>query len=130
MPNVTETYGGYNCKFIKPPPCIHQAKCPECHLILHDPYKSACCGYNFCYTCSQQVQRRNLPCPMCRKEIFEVKENKHLKCYLSRVKVLCTHSKVDCRWTGELGKLQAHLDETDHSSESLQHESTIECMGT
>jgi len=67
---------------------------------------------------------------MCRKEIFEVKENKSMKRSLSQLEVFCTHRKVGCRWTGELGKLQAHLDETDHSSESLQHENTIECMGT
>jgi len=53
-----------------------------------------------------------------------------MKRALNQLEVFCTYSKVGYRWTGELGELQAHLDKTDHSSESLQHESTIECMGT
>jgi len=118
MPNITETYGGYDCKFIKPPPRIHQAKCPECHLILRDPYESACCGYNFCYTCSQQVLRNNSPCPWCRNRKFEVKENGILKSYFNQLPVFCTYKIDGCTWRGKLESLQAHLNATDHSRES------------
>jgi len=117
-----ETYGGYDCKFIKPPPRVYQTKCPICHLILRDPYESTCCAYSFCYTCSRQVQRNNSPCPWCRKAKFEVKENISMKRSLMQLRIYCTYRIDGCTWRGELEKLQTHLDTTDHSSESLQHE--------
>lgn len=117
MPNVTETYGGYNCKFIEPPPRVYKTKCPVCHLILRDPYESVCCGYNFCYTCSQQIQNKNIPCPWCKKE-FEVKENRILKSYFNQLPVFCTYNIDGCTWRGKLESLQTHLNATDHSRES------------
>ena len=41
---------------------------------------------------------------------------------LNQLGVYCTYSIDGCKWRGELGELQAHLDNTDHSGESLQYE--------
>lgn len=114
-------YGGYDCKFIEPPPRVYQAKCPVCHLILRDPYEAMCCAYSFCYTCIQQVRRSNSSCPWGRKDKFEIKENVSMRRSLNQLEVFCTYSKDGCPWRNQLGNLQAHLDETDHSSECTVH---------
>lgn len=125
MPNVAvqkERFGGYDCEFIKPPPSVYQTTCPICHLILRDPYESTCCNHSFCCTCSQQIQQKNSPCPWCRNENFEVKENKSMRRSLNQLTVFCTDRRGGCKWRGELGDLQAHISESNHSSESLQQE--------
>jgi len=114
-----ETCGGYDCEFVKRPPRLFQTDCPICHLILRDPYEAMCCGYSFCYTCIQQDQRRRKCCPWCRKYNFEFFENVGMKRSINQLRVFCKYREGGCRWRGELGKLQDHLDKTDHSSESL-----------
>ena len=56
--------------------------------------------------------------------MFEVKENVSMKRSLNQLGVYCTYSIGGCTWKGELGDLQAHLDEAlpGHCSESLQYE--------
>jgi len=124
MPNGKGTYGGYDCVFIKRLQVYIKlpGKCPICRLILHDPYKGMCCAYSFCYSCSQRVQRNNSPCPWCRKKKFEVKENKGMRHSLNQLGVYCAYGVDGCTWRGELGELQAHLDNTDHFGELLQYE--------
>ena len=114
-----ETYGGYECEFIERPPSVFQTKCPICRLILRDPYEATCCAYSFCYTCSQQVRRNNSPCPWCRKDKFEVKENVSMRRSLNQLRIYCTYNIDGCTWRGELGELQAHINESDHSGESI-----------
>ena len=41
---------------------------------------------------------------------------------LNSLGVYCTYSIDGCAWRGELRELQAHIDKTDHSGESLQYE--------
>ena len=122
MPNGEGTSGGYDCEFTQPPPAVYQTTCPICHLILRDPYQATCCGYNFCYTCSQQVQRNNSPCPWCRKAKYEFQKDMGMGLALNKLGVYCTYSIDGCTWRGELRELQAHLDNSDHSRESLQYE--------
>ena len=113
-----ETFGGYDCEFVKQPTSAFQTECPICNLILRDPYQSKCCGISFCHTCSEQIQDKHKPCPTCREVNFEVFPNKGLKRSLNQLHIFCTHSKAGCRWTGELGELQNHLRESVHSGES------------
>jgi len=117
-----EEFGGYDCEFIKPPPSAYQTTCPICRLILRDPYEATCCDHSFCYTCSQQVQKDNSPCPWCRNDKLEVKQNRSMRRSLHQLEVFCTYRRGGCEWRGELRELQAHIHKTDHSSESLQNE--------
>ena len=115
------TSGGYDCKFVKPPPSAFQTECPVCHLVLCDPHQTKCCGTNFCQSCIQQVEANNKPCPNCRNNNFEVFEDKRLKRSLNQLHVFCTHSKHGCTWSGELGELEHHLITVEHSGELLQY---------
>ena len=104
-----ETFGGYDCEFVEPPPSAFQMECPICHLILREPYQVSCCGTSFCHTCIQRLQADNSPCPNCREENFEVFPNKSLNSSLKQLQVYCTHRKHGCQWRGELGDLDHHL---------------------
>ena len=104
-----ETFGGYNCEFVEPPPNTFQTECPICHLILCDPYQVTCCGTSFCHTCIQRLQADNSPCPTCKEDKFEVLLKKDLNRSLKQLHVYCTHRKDDCQWRGELGELDHHM---------------------
>ena len=113
-----EMFGGYDCEFVERPTSAFQTECPICSLILRDPYQSKCCGTNFCHTCCEQLQAEHKPCPTCREDSFELYCNKSLKRSLKQLHVLCTHSEGGCKWTGELGKIEQHLNNI-HSGESF-----------
>ena len=51
----------------------------------------------------------NNPCPHCNKRNFTDFPNKGLQQSLYQLKVRCTHQKEYCRWIGELGALDNHL---------------------
>ena len=117
-PAVGETFGGYECKFVESLPSAFQTECPICQLILHDPYQTKCCGINFCHSCIHQIQNDNKQCPTCRENV-EVFQNKGLRRSLDQLHVFCIHSKDGCKWSGELGELEHHLNEVVHSGKSL-----------
>ena len=109
-----EAYGGYYCDFVDLPPDAFETGCPICHLILRDPYQSKCCRNNFCQSCIEQVQADHKPCPMCRTDNFEVFPNKDFNDSLNQLHVSCIYSKGGCKWKGELGQLDHHLNEVVH----------------
>ena len=109
-----ESVGGYDCKFAEQPTSAFQTECPVCRMILRDPYQSKCCGKSFCHSCSKKIQAEHKPCPTCRKDNFEIFEDKGMKQSLSQLYVLCTHSKDGCKWKGELGELEHHMIEVIH----------------
>ena len=117
-----ETFGGYDCEFVEPPPSVLQTECPICSLILRDPYLTSCCGTHFCRTCSDRLQAEQKPCPTCREDNVELFANKSLKRSLAQLYVLCIHSKSGCTWRGELRELEHHLSEVVHSGELVQLE--------
>ena len=107
-----ETFGGYDCEFAEQPTRCFQTHCPICTMILRDPRQSKCCGENFCCSCIKQVRAKRKPCPTCRKDSFEVFEDKGLKQSLIQLHVFC--SEGGCKWNGELGELEHHLSEVTH----------------
>ena len=105
---TTVERGGYSCEFVKQPPKEVQVECPVCLQILREPYLVSCCGYSFCAICIKQVQTSNKACPTC-KEGFTVFPNKGLQRMLNNFNVRCSNEKEGCKWTGELGDLDNHL---------------------
>ena len=97
QPHSKEKFGGYDCKFVTPPPTAFQTECPICHMILREPYQTACCGQNVCRSC--------------------IIPNKGLRQSLIQLHVWCTFRENGCEWSGELGELERHLNEADHSGE-------------
>ena len=77
-PQQKMAFGGYDCKFVEPPPNAIQTECPICHFVLRDPYLINCCGNNFCHSCIRRIQDEHKHCPTCREDNFKVFSNMKL----------------------------------------------------
>ena len=112
--------GGFVCEIVDPPPeHFLQTECPVCLLTIREPHQVTCCGYSFCHSCIQQIKDKNKPCPTCKKEGFSDFPDMRLKRALYALKVHCSHQKDGCKWTGELGQLDAHLNEDPEPEKQL-----------
>jgi len=67
------------------------------------------CGHIFCETCIERVHEER--CPECNETKFTISYDKRLQKLLNNLQVHCTHQSDGCGWTGELGKLDGHLDD-------------------
>ena len=101
--------GGYECEFVEKPPKAFQTECPVCLLVLREPFQVTCCGYAFCRVCIERIKKDNKPCPCCNSKDFDKFEDKRLKRSLYEFKVYCTNKQQGCKWEGELGELDNHL---------------------
>ena len=101
--------GGYDCEFVERPSSkLVQADCPVCLLVLREPHQVMCCGYSFCRSCIQTARATQKVCPACNEE-FIIFPNKGLKRTLCDLRVYCSHRGLGCKWEGELGELDSHL---------------------
>ena len=122
---------GFSCEFVEEPPEMLQSRCSLCQLILREPFQVTCCGHSFCKDCIQPAMarerggegegergeggggggggERERQCPVCEDWYFECYPNKGLELPLYRLGVLCPNREQGCEWTGELAKLDRHL---------------------
>ena len=100
---------GFDCDFVEDPPKWLQTECPVCLLILRDPYQVTCCGKSFCRECTERVKADRKPCPCCKQDTFNDFPNKGLKQPLYGFQVHCSNKDESCKWMGELGQLDRHL---------------------
>ena len=100
---------GFDCEFVELPPDLFQSECPVCLQIIREPYQVTCCGYSFCRSCIEEIKTDNRSCPTCTNKGFSEFPNKGLKRSLYAFKVRCSHQKDGCKWTGELGQFDVHL---------------------
>lgn len=109
-----------DCEFKEKPSKGIQNECPVCLLVLRDPYQATCCGYTFCRVCIERVRADNRPCPCCNARAFNCFEDKRLKRSLNDFKVHCANKRLCCRWVGELGELESHLNYTPSQDKQLE----------
>ena len=100
--------GGFECQFVKPFTSEVQTECSICLSVLREPYLVDCCGYRFCKSCIETVKDDRKPCPLCNKD-FKTFPDKQLQRMLNQKDVYCKHKDEGCEWTGELSKLDEHL---------------------
>ena len=106
---TSKQQSGYDCEFVEKPPKPFQSECPVCLLVLREPFQATCCGYSFCRVCIERIKANHKLCPCCKQPNFLDFPNKGLQRSLSEFKVCCTNHKKGCRWVGELGELDNHL---------------------
>ena len=99
--------GGF-VEFVEKPQKALPSKCPECQLVLREPYQAECCGYVLCRVCAMKLTKKS-QCPSCNKKKFKKFEDKSLKRVLYGLRVYCTNKQQGCQWEGELGQLDNHL---------------------
>ena len=122
--------GGFDCEIVERPEDITQSECPICKQILRDPYQVKCCGYAFCRVCIETVRRSCKPCPCCEAKRIATFEDKRLKRSLNQFKVTCLNKEQGCKWVGELGQLDNHLNMYPSQQNQLQgcQYSRIKCL--
>ena len=106
---VSKLVSGFECEFVEKPPEMIQTECLICLLILREPYQVICCGKSFCHSCIERVKSLSNPCPHCNETNFTDFPNKGHQQLIYQLKVRCTHQDEGCKWTGELGELDNHL---------------------
>ena len=111
--------GGYKCEFVEKPPKAYQTECPVCLLVLREPFTVTCCGYDFCRVCIERFAQDKKPCPCCRSEDFDKFEDRQQKRLLDKLKIYCINQKQGCKWVGELGELDNHLNSNPEEQKQL-----------
>ena len=109
---------------------LHKVSAPSVSRFLKDPYQVKCCGYAFCRVCIETVRRSWKPCPCCEAKRIATFEDKRLKRSLNQFKVTCLNKEQGCKWVGELGQLDNHLNMYPSQQNQLQgcQYSRIKCL--
>ena len=81
--------------------------CPVTFALLLEPYQTRCCGNHLSREAYQRLQGKR--CPVCREENLTAVDDKYLKRKVMSLKVRCPHKAEGCKWQGELGNLEEHL---------------------
>ena len=110
---------GYECEFVEQPPQSFQTDCSICLLVLREPYQATCCGKSFCKECIEPIKQNHQDCPTCNDQRFEIFRNLGLEQPLCDFRVYCTHKSKGCEWTGELRKLDKHLNSDPPADKAL-----------
>ena len=113
-------HGGYDCKFVSPPPSGLPTDCPICLQILKEPCLISCsCGRKICRECIEQIKKDNKPCPMCNKTEFTYLQDNELERSLKELEIWCTSKKAGCDWKGKLGEYEQHLNKNPSPENQL-----------
>ena len=84
--------------------------CPVTYEVLLDPVQTnICCGNHLSRAVAEQLQAEGKPCPLCKKTPLKTGEDLFFKRKVRQLKVRCHHMSAGCRWVGELGELESHL---------------------
>ena len=113
-------FGGYDEEFLQEVP--DRLICHICTKSLREPHLTVCCGQHFCESCLQKWSKKHAEqcCPFCRstgKDFHHILDKK-AKREIESLKVRCKHNQPSnpsegCRWIGELGGLDSHLNSED-----------------
>ena len=102
--------GGYEHEFLEPSAKLKKYECPLCLHATREPYLTDCCGQHFCQACINRIVTDRKPCPLCKTSSFHMMIDKKQKRRVLELKVKCTMKERGCDWSGELGKLDTHVD--------------------
>ena len=114
---------GYDYEFVSCPPS--HLECSVCLLILRNPSVVSCCGNHFCEPCIGRIKSDNKPCPLCKDVDYNYMLHKGVMREVNGLEVYCPEKRMGCDWTGDLGKVDCHLNLGSRDSGCLFVE--IEC---
>ena len=120
--------GGYDCKFVDPPP--DKLECQICLLVVRTPHQMICCGRVYCKVCLDEHKKHSNTCPNCRKRGQNFSDTRgewtsgssHIMKWIlnflhvvdqevKQLLVKCSNSEKGCNWSGQLQSLNYHLKE-------------------
>ena len=111
---------GYDCEFVERPPAQVECECPVCLLVLRDPQQVKCCGHSYCKVCLDRVVKDGTPCPTCNAVAFSIFQNQGLRRTLGGFRVYCSNKDEGCKWVGELGDIERHLNSKPSPERQLE----------
>ena len=84
--------------------------CPVTFDLLIDPVQTnLCCGNHLSRAVAEQLRAEGKPCPICKKSPLKTTDDRFFKRKVRQLKVLCHNKSAGCKWVGELGELESHL---------------------
>lgn len=107
-PGGSTLQAGYDCTFVTPLMKDLQSECSVCLHVLREPHIVGCCGYRFCGSCIEPIQKNPKRCPLCNNA-FNTLPDRQLERILNEKTVYCSHKHDGCEWTGRLVDLEGHL---------------------
>ena len=82
--------------------------CPVTFELLKDPRQTNfCCGNHLSRATAERLEGK--PCPLCKKQLLKTTEDLFFKRKVMELKVRCSNKAIGCKWVGELGNLNDHL---------------------
>ena len=112
---ASSNVGGYEHEFLESTAKLKEFECPLCLFVTREPHLTGCCGQHFCQACINRIVTGRKPCPFCKADSFIVILDKKQKRRVLELKVECTWKERGCDWSGELGKLDTHVDSQNGS---------------
>ena len=111
LSNDQSPYGGHEEDFIYD--VEPHLVCMVCAKPFREPHQTSCCRQNFCESCLKRWTKKTGQrcCPHCRAEgrRFQHTLNLGLKREVESLEVRCSQRRNGCRWVGQLGQLERHL---------------------
>ena len=104
---------GYNYNFVDDLP--DRLLCQICQLPCRDPQRSESCVHVFCKSelNSNAYPNEGISCPKCNQTGFSTFPDKALGREIKELKVYCPNKKDGCGWTGELLRVDDHLNKCE-----------------
>ena len=106
---------------------LNEFECPLCLLVTQEPHLTDCCGQDFCQACINHIITDGKPCPFCKTDSFHVMIDRKQKRKVLELKVKCTMKERGCDWSGELGKLDTHVDTRNGSCQFVDFNCPNNC---
>ncbi|XP_065681199.1 TNF receptor-associated factor 6-A-like isoform X2 [Hydra vulgaris] len=112
----TQECGGYNVHFLHE--LLDEYECPVCKMALREPILTLC-GHRLCFSCSEEIKKRNngvLICPLDKTILSSEKvfPDKFTERAILQLKVKCDNFLKSCQWTGELKKVNVHVENCEN----------------
>ena len=96
-----------------------EIRCPICLDILTNPHQTECCGTNYCKGCIERIMIGRKPCPTCKNKGIKLYHNKGLQKEIYKIPIRCVMNNSGCKWIGELGQLDSHLNSKPNPDKQL-----------
>ena len=116
---------------VDPQAATDEFNCPVSMELLTTAHQTSCCGKHLSEEVVNQLQAQGKPCPMCNRPQLQTMPDLYFRRKVTALKVYCPNKKLGCRWEGEIGDVDKHLNykSTDGECKYVKVSCPYVCMG-